>query len=153
MIPNKREISIVIVGLVAAFAFGRYSVQSGVNEQSTKTVQSDTEVNEHKDTHVEIKTVTAKAPDGTVTTTTTKDIVTAATKERDVKSTVVESRSTQVQKKSTLNVSALFGVDTRSSAPVVSYGVSVSKEFIGPVTVGLFGLNNGTVGVSLGLNF
>jgi hypothetical protein len=33
------------------------------------------------------------------------------------------------------------------------YGISVHREFIGPITLGAFGLTNGTVGLSIGVNF
>jgi len=55
-------------------------------------------------------------------------------------------------KLSTLNVSALVGTDPMNSFKPL-YGFSVSKQFIGPVTIGLWGLTNSTVGISLGLNF
>lgn len=45
----------------------------------------------------------------------------------------------------TVNVSALITSSTK--------GVSVTKELIGPVTVGAFALSDGTLGASLGLNF
>ena len=33
------------------------------------------------------------------------------------------------------------------------YGISANKEFIGPITIGAFGLTNGTIGLSIGVNF
>lgn len=56
------------------------------------------------------------------------------------------------QKRSTLNISGLAGIELKPH-PEVFYGVSVSKEIIGPITIGLFGLTNGIVGASVGMNF
>lgn len=48
-----------------------------------------------------------------------------------------------------VGLSALVGTDF--STPV--YGFAVNKEFIGPITLGAWGLTNKTLGVSIGLNF
>ena len=52
-----------------------------------------------------------------------------------------------------LNVSALAGIDTATSLLKPIYGISISKEFMGPITVGAYGLTNGVVGLSVGVNF
>lgn len=49
------------------------------------------------------------------------------------------------KKHGTVNVSALISNSGK--------GVSVTKELIGPITVGAFALSDGTFGASLGLNF
>lgn len=48
-----------------------------------------------------------------------------------------------------VGLSALVGTDF--NVPV--YGIAVNKEFIGPITLGAWGLTNKTVGLSIGLNF
>lgn len=51
------------------------------------------------------------------------------------------------------NVSALIANDFSHGNIVPTYGASAQKEFIGPITIGAFGLTNGTIGVSIGLDF
>lgn len=79
-----------------------------------------------------------KKPDGTVEKITVD------------KSKIISEDRTKVNVgRSKVNLSLLGGTDF--SRPV--YGLHVSKELIGPISVGLFGLTNKTVGLSLGINF
>lgn len=79
-----------------------------------------------------------KSPDGTVKTIRTITEDTSSTK-------------TEIKNKTT-NISALIGTDTTDKFKPI-YGVSASKELIGSMTVGAFGLTNGVIGVSVGVNF
>jgi hypothetical protein len=79
-------------------------------------------------------------PDGTVTEEKVVTDKSKIVKEDQLKLNVGRSK---------LSLSALAGTDLRS--PV--YGAHVSKEILGPVSVGIFGLTNGTFGASIGLNF
>ena len=151
-IPNKREIVVVAVGLVTMFAAGRYSVTYPPNIKVAETKNQDTKTDEAKDTHVFTHTVSIKEPEGTVKTdtTTTTDVVV-----HEETNTVVEDKTvsqTTQQKRSKINVSAIVGTSLQTPG-VPIYGVSVQKEFVGPVTIGVFGLQNGTLGVTVGLNF
>lgn len=70
------------------------------------------------------------------------------------KSKITNKESSKDLIRSKYNLSALIGTDFK--APV--YGLHVSKEFIGPITIGGWAtapqtLNNVNVGISLGLNF
>lgn len=119
----------VIIGstlLVAAFAFGRYSVKP-------QTITKVKEVIKHQ------VIVRIKHPDGTSETTITTD---KETKEKAVTST----------SHSKANISALGGVDVTAKLQPI-YGIAINKEFIGPITIGAFGLTNGVVGLSIGMNF
>lgn len=105
----------------------------------TKTV--DQEITKY---NVVTVTRTVTKPDGTSDTTTT-------TTDRTIsKATETKQQSTTA---ATLNVSGLVANDFSQGLLKPIYGVSVSKQLIGPITVGGFGLTNGTIGVSIGLNF
>lgn len=118
--------------ITSAFYLGRYSAPKTTTDKS---------VEETKNTHTE--TTTIKQPDGTVKTVTVTD--TSKQVSKDTKTSVAPNVSK-------VNVSLLSGYDyAYTSRPV--YGVSISKEVIGPVTAGVFGLSNGIVGVSVGVNF
>ncbi len=147
---NKREIIKVLAIVIISYAFGHYTVQSPkvttkIDNQTTTDTKTD------QDKHRETTTVTEKKPDGT-TKTTTKTIEDTETKKQTDKNSVTRTDQTVMPlKTNTLNVSALAGLDLSRQTPV--YGVSLSKQFIGPITLGAYGLTNGTVGISIGLNF
>lgn len=101
-----------------------------------------TEVQQTDTTHTVIKTVKDKA--GREKTVTTIDSKT------DV---VIKKQENLTKESSKTNVSALIGNDFSKSIPQPIYGISVNRQYWGPVTIGAFGFNNGLLGVSIGLNF
>lgn len=145
----KAKIVITLAVLLAAFAAGRYSVQTPktvATEDIKKEDQTD------KNTHTVTTTTKKVHKDGE------EETVITVVKDTNLstKNTVTDDKRVEVTpaKKNTINVSALIGIDIGTiSKPVPIYGVSVNKELLGPVTGGLFGLTNGTLGVSIGLNF
>ncbi len=90
--------------------------------------------------HTTTTIVTVKKPDGTTTTTEKIDSKTKT-------NTVI------VPPRPKLNVSVLVANDFSKNSLQPLYGVSISKEVLGPVTAGAFALTNGTIGVSIGINF
>ena len=131
----------------AVFALGRYSVDPPTVASTVNRVTT-TDLDQDKDTHK--KTVIVKAPSGIETTTITEDTVTDTKEHQD---DVLKSATTVTpQKRIALNLSVLSGVQPFVGLKPV-YGVSVSKEVVGPVTAGLWGLSDGTVGISVGLDF
>ena len=141
---TKYKVIIVTAIVLVAFAFGRYSApkipDSHTITDTTKEVQKDTDT--HKTTTV------TETPDGKKVTTITEDTTTKSKSDTDIK----KDQTITAPKTSIINISALAGLDTgRGFVP--TYGISASKELIGPITVGAFGLTNGTIGVSVGVNF
>lgn len=145
----KYKIIAVLVGLAVAFAAGRYT--SPQSETKEETTTKEKEVDKSKKTHKIIKTETITLPNGEKhTIVTEEDSSETETHKNESSQTQVK---TEIQyKKDTLNISALAGVDIRNSYKPV-YGVAVTKQLLGPVTLGAFGLTNGTVGVSVGISF
>ncbi len=142
---NKRRIIISAVVVAAAFAAGRYTVPTNTTDVSTKHENVDTTTNKRKET----TTTETVRPDGTkeTVTHTVEDTDRKKVKREETVNTVETERSN-----SKLSVSALAGVDVRSPTGVI-IGAHVTTALIGPVTLGVFGLQNGTVGMSVGLNF
>lgn len=138
-----------LVALLAAFAVGRFTGRPSAPAVHTiETLQTESETKTNKDTHK--TTVITKKPGGEETTTITEDTVTTADRKRD--SVAHLDQTVTPPRVAPLNLSILAGVDpTNSFKPV--YGLSLSKQVLGPITVGVFGLTNHNVGVSLGLNF
>ncbi len=143
---NKIKLILSIVALTISFAAGRLSVAAPeVKTDAKQTSTSD----QHEVQDTSTTTVTVKQPDGAETTTTKTDtttkIITIADSTTDVKTDILPPKA------NTLNVSALGGYYFGGRDLV--YGVHISKQFIGPISAGLWGLNNGTIGVSVGINF
>lgn len=144
-----KKVIISIIVIVISFAVGRYSIQKSV--VSTENIVDSKKKNEVKDTHT-VKTITKikdkNGQEKTITVIDTKvtDKVTEKNKVTDDKKQI----STPM-KGSNLNVSGLAAYDFDRKALV--YGVHVSRSLIGPITMGLWGLTNGSIGLSVGINF
>ncbi len=146
---NKTIEIIFVVAIVGSFAVGRYSVQSPAITKETDTAK-DSKKDTEKNTHKETTTIVEEGPSCKKTTTTvTED--TSTKKRTDTQLETHENTTITPPKVNTLNVSALAGLDIHQKSAI--YGVALTKEIIGPVTAGAYGLTNGTIGVSLGLNF
>lgn len=152
VLNTKRELLVIVLGLIVAFSFGRYSVTFPPQIETKIEQVSHTETEEHKNVHVVTHIVTAKTPEGVVTSETTIDRVITTDKDHsESASTRSASVSTpQVHKK--INISALVAMDINNGLRH-TYGISVSKEVVGPITVGVWALHTGMLGLSLGLNF
>lgn len=146
---NKTIVGISVVALALAFASGRYSVSSPAVKSITDTIK-DLSKDQEQDTHKQTTTITENGPSCKKTTiTVTEDTITK--NKTDAKTDSHIDLTVTPPRISTLNVSALAGISIGQGIPV--YGVSITKQILGPLTVGGYGLNNGTIGVSLGINF
>jgi hypothetical protein len=139
----KVELFTAVILIVTAFAVGRCSV-SPPTVKTTEQVNTNTK----KDTDDKKVTTITQTPKGQTITTITEDITTKA----DTDTQTQIQQTVTPPKKNTLNISALGGMQFENSFQPV-YGISVTKSIVGPVTAGVFGLNNGIVGLSIGLNF
>lgn len=128
----KITIGALVLGTLAGAISGYYLGEYMKPPQTVKTI---TKVETHT------RTVTVKSPDGTTKTETTTDTNT------DSKTQV------KIKANKTVNVSGLVANDFSNSIPKILYGVIVTKQLIGPTTIGGFALTNGVVGVSLGWGF
>lgn len=157
----RAKVIIVSVSLLAAFAFGRWSSPEKVKTE-IKTVEvekktEDTQIDSDKNRHKETKVVEITHPDGTKEKTTQTVEDSQSTKKTDQSVTDNTQKSTEEVKEITyatakVTISALAGLNVSSlSLPV--YGASVTKPILGPITVGLWGLSNSTIGGSIGLTF
>lgn len=137
---TKPQEIITLVLMAVSFGLGYGMRNSMVTNVTDQTLQV-------KDDHTVITTVTHKDPSGDVKVTRTID------SDIKIKTNEVKQVSVPAAPNKT-NISALAGYDfthVRALTPV--YGVSVTREVLGPITVGAFGLTNGVVGISLGVSF
>jgi len=154
---TKTKIITGIVIVATAFAFGRYSAPERVRtEVKTVEVEKKTETKEsNTNRHKETTTVTITKPDGsTETTTKTTEDTNLKTDSKLVDDTTKSSDTTKEVTRggNKLSIAALSGINYSKPDQLI-YGASVSKELIGPITLGAFGLTDKTVGISIGLNF
>jgi hypothetical protein len=150
---TKQLIIIGVVLLLTAFAVGRWSAPEKVKIQTVtvekKTDDKQTAIDDHKVTTI---TETDK-PDGTKV----KKTVISDNKDthiEDKKTDDLTQTTTKETEKSSskVTISALAALNvTKPGLPI--YGASITRPILGPITVGLFGLQNGTAGVSVGLTF
>lgn len=145
---QKLQYLVATILVVLSFCFGHYTAQSSKSSQTTDKIV-DTVTHEALDTHTKTTITEVKEPTGEIKTITQVDTVQSA-KETDIKAET-DRTVTTYQKKSAVNISLIGGYDTARGLP--TYGASFSKEFVGPITIGLWGLTNGTVGVTIGVNF
>jgi hypothetical protein len=133
----------IIVAIVVIFAIGygvgRYATPPKVQE---KIVEKEVE---HKVEVVHTVTVVQDHADGTKTTTTTTDDNT------NVQSTTDTSTRVTVTNNKDWKVDIGEGYDLTRSNRV--YMFSVDRRVLGAVSVGVWGVSNGTGGVSLGYSF
>jgi hypothetical protein len=156
-------ITVVIVGATGV-AIGRYTVPKKVTIQ-TQTVATDkvntktddkTNVKKHKDEVI----VTVKKPDGTVETTTKisedtntgKDIAATTSVDTTDKS---DTKKETISQSGHLNLSFMVGANpfNFTGSPGVIYGGHVTRDILGPINIGIWGLSNGSCGASVGLTF
>jgi hypothetical protein len=144
---------IVTIAILTSFAVGRYSVQKPIVHTVTD-VRTDVKQDQVADTHTQTTITTVKTPDGTVKTVEQiNQVADTKTDTQVIADTHVDTTITP-PKTNTVNISALVANNFSHGLGITpTYGVSVSKEILGPVTIGAFGLTNGVVGVSIGLSF
>ncbi len=146
MTLQKIAILYVVVG-VLSFALGRYTAST---LSTTKDYSKQTETDTKTNTNTNKQTVITEKPDGTKTTVITED--TKIVEDAQSKSDTQKTQTSVATKHSVTNASLLVAVPAWNDLKPV-YGLSLNKEFIGPVTIGAFGLTNGVLGLSLGINF
>lgn len=158
---TKIKVIIVSISILTAYAFGRYSAPEKIITE-TKIVEvekkhEETKTDSDRDKHKETTTVEKTLPDGSKETTTTVVEDTHSDKKTD-KSADSDRNTTTDTKKEVVNSSGRVTISALAGAPITSlgtpvYGGSVTKNILGPIVGGVWALTNGTVGVSLGLQF
>ena len=131
--------------MVIAYALGHYTATITTNTKSETKVDETVKT----DTHQRETITEKKSPDGSSTVVTVIDTV---KDQVDNKDSDTKSQTVTVKGGSKINLSALVGTSIHDLG-IPLYGISVSKEFVGPLTLGVFGLTNGTIGLSVGINF
>lgn len=151
-LTSKQKYIVAGLAVIISFATGRFSVQQA-EVRTTTSAQTTVKQDQDKNTHTETTVTTIKTPDGTVKTVKTIDQVADVKTDINTSELTKNKTDTIPPKINTLNISALIGNDFSKGIGFPAYGVSVTKQILGPVTVGAYGLTTGVVGISIGLNF
>jgi hypothetical protein len=155
----KYKILALIISLLTAYAFGRYSAPVQPNVKLAETSKIDTQVKDDKVTKTHSVTIQTRDKDGEVKVVTTTDTSTA---DKEVESQITETKiKEQIQSvvRPRTNVSLLYTSDFSPQGTVRGLpmaGILVSREILGPFTLGVIGLASAEqrqFGVVLGLDF
>lgn len=132
---NKQSFYTGLILLLSGIGIGYY-IRPKPTVETIKHVNNDITIHEI--------TTTIKNKKGTVKTVLVRDTV---------DKTKIEDKFIAIPKIKVLNVSGLIGIIPIMGSEIPIYGISLSKEVFGPFTAGAFGLTNGIVGLSAGINF
>ena len=123
-------IPLLLVVFIGGFLTAKHYYQTNQD----KTTETDV-------SHTKTRTIRITDPKGNV-----REITDTDTTSKSTSTTV-----TVIPPKT--NISVLVANDFSQSVAKPIYGLSVTREVLGPVTVGVFGFTNSTIGVSIGYNF
>lgn len=151
-LTTKTQVIILSITAVVCIAVGRYTVSSP-EVITTKDITQDKSKQEDKDIHTHEVVTSTKKVDGTTTTTKVIDTDTISSKATQSETTAKIMQDIIPPKTGTTNVSALLSNNFSNGLWSPAYGVSVTHEVLGPLSVGAFGLTSGIVGVSVGITF
>lgn len=129
-----------LVLFAAGYGTGRLMVPPKIVE---KVVEKEVE---KKNDNVVTTVTETKKPDGS-TTKVTQTVDKSTEVMTDDKNTSIAITNAQPQYK----VSAGIGYDFKNYRP--QYMIEAEKKFIGPISIGVFGVTSGVVGLSLGVTF
>lgn len=141
---SQSKVIISVIVLAVVFTAGRQSVPEKIKTE-IQTVEVEKVVTVVKKEIVTIK----ENPDGSKETT----IITDTTTDSKTNTNASNQTTEETKKGKKLNVSILAGTSPSFNLTELVYGASISKELIGPVTVGAWALTNKSIGLSVGLNF
>lgn len=160
---TKVKVVIVVALVAGAFAGGRYLTPVKIKTE-IKTVEVVKTVivkdkTSDKEVHKTTTTIDSVKPDGTKTTTTT--VVEDSSTKQDTKTDIVkDGTKTETTKKEVTKTSSRLNISALGGAPISIHGLEtpvfglhVSKDILGPVSVGIWGLTDKTFGLSVGLTF
>lgn len=140
---NAVLIGVALGGAMGGYWFAPQKIKIEERIVEKKVVQT------VKDQDKNVVRVREKRPDGTVVTRT--EVNTKTTERSKTDESREQEKTKTVQRGASMNLSLLAGkrLDDLSQPPV--YGVAVSRAVLGPISLGLWGLTDKTVGVSLGV--
>lgn len=141
----KDKIILGLLALVVSFAAGRFTA-------TKPNVTTQTVTNEDKDIKKDVNdekvtTITEKSTGEKQTTIVEKKTTSVVTDDKIASKTDTKVVNSQ----QTTSIVGMVGIDYHTKER--AYGLGVSHDFVGPVSLGVFGFTNGVIGVSIGVRF
>jgi hypothetical protein len=148
----KAKVLLSFLVILVSAAVGRFTAPEKIKtvevEKQTNSAKDDSE----KDIHKKVVETKVTGPNGVVTdTTVTTDDSVLSNKSTDTSVTTDDKSKEIVRNSGVLRVQALIG--TPLTNPTLTYGASISRNLIGPINIGVFGLSSSMVGGSIGIDF
>jgi|SRR5579859_3671679 len=160
---QKAILSIIVIAI--AFALGRYTVPVKIKTE-IKTIyieKTDTKVSTstEKKKKKKVTIVEDDSPNGTKHKVTTITDDTDSDHKSDTSTVTAVQQTTDATKEvkkdsGHLNLSLLTGASVLGQPGINSgiiYGGHITRDIFGPLNIGVWGLSNGTAGLSIGLRF
>lgn len=150
----KNTVIVGVIALVVGLAIGRYSLPAKIE------VKTETQIVDHKQDNVQtetkdqsVTTVTVR-PDGSKVTETHNNIVVSQIdKSKDTTATKSESDTVTTYSTNRWGLSVIGAMRPLSAQFKPIYGGEISYRILGPFEIGAIGLQDGTIGIKLGLVF
>lgn len=144
MLTNLKYFALVgLACLAVGYVFGRFETP---DVKTAETTQMNTD--KQKDVVTQTTTTVQEQPNGAKTTqtvTTSHTVASVATSEQSKEKTSSTTGGGHT------NFDLLYGYQIGRAGPV--YGGAITKDVLGPISLGVWGLTNSTYGVSLGVSF
>lgn len=158
---TKTKVIAYLVAALTIFAFGRWSAPEKIRiEKETLKVdveKTDTTTRIKVDENKRITEVEIVKPDGTVIKKKTVDIGNSSETNNqnstEKNKTELTKETKVVERNGRITLSMIAGLEISNLKGPVAFGGHITKPIFGPITLGAFGLSNGMVGLSLGLQF
>lgn len=146
----KNNIIIGIICLAVGAALG-VSLKPAKVVTKTEVVEKVVTLKEEAKTKV-VRVVETVGVDGSKTTITDSR---EESQSKEAKSEAKDSKSEKVVSNDTgIRLDALVEVDNiNATIPKTNYGLMLSRKMAGPISLGVFGFKQGSLGISLGLQF
>ena len=150
---DKRVLTIAGAVVAGAFLVGRYTGPERVKIETKTEIREVRVTDESRKLETTQRIIETTKPDGSKV----KD-TRIKTKRESEKSTAAETKAAshqvkEIESRRGVLVSPLIGVRLDDLSGGAIFGAHISKQFIGPLHLGAWGLSDFTVGVSLGLEF
>ena len=141
--------------MLTAFFAGRFSAPEKIKTETEKLTQTQIEELVEKHSNQQKTTLEIKYPDGKIIYRNKYIKINSDIKVSSKDTIAVTSEKKEITTRRGVIVSLLVGTPI-SLSPNLAYGVNVTKEVLGPINLGAWGLQSGTTltaGVSVGLEF
>jgi hypothetical protein len=150
---TKFTLALIAVALLTSFAAGRWSAPEKIKIQTIEVEKKTDDKKVVTDDKKRTTIVEVDKPDGTKVKTTVIADVSDIKAYDKITDDVTKTQTKEIDKSSSKVTISLLVAINLTGPYLPTYGVAITKPILGPITVGLFGLQDRTIGASVGLTF